>query len=1004
MKNRLIRSVNPTIAGVQFCVLLVCISIVSLFAGCASGGSGGGGGVTTYTIGGTVSGLSGTGLVLQDNGGNNLTITANGTFTFSMAIASGDNYDVTVLTQPSSPAQTCSVTNGSGTLAANVTNVQVACVTPVSTYTIGGTISGLTGTGLVLQDNGGNNTSVSANGSFTFSTAIASGDNYEVTVLTQPSNPTQTCSVTNGSGTATADVTNVQVACVTPVSTYTIGGTISGLTGTGLVLQDNGGNNTPISTNGSFTFSTAITSGDTYDVTVLTQPANPVESCAVSNGSGTATANVTNVQVTCSAVTYTIGGTVSGLTGTGLVLQDNGGNNLSVTADGDFTFTTAIASGGAYSVTVLTQPVTPAQICAVTGASGTATADVTSVAVACTAETSPISGQVESGQNPVSSAQVYLYAANTTGYGNASVSLLTSPETTDSDGKFTIPGGYTCPSGNPQVYLYASGGNAGSGVNSALGLLAGLGYCGVGATNVVVNEVSTVATAYAIAGFATDATDVSSSGSQLATQWDVPNAFKTVANLETLGTGAALAATPAGNGTVPQATIDTLANILNSCVNSSGPGSDGCSALLGGALASGTSGTAPTDTATAAINIAHNPWANISTLYPLQTSTSPFKPALTGAPNDFTIDIVYTTSSNGCFSPDFYAQSGPAIDSSGNVWVLNWAVSPCPTQFSISELSSTGVPNPSSPFTGGGLSSPDFIAVDGLGNVWVADEGDITGGVGWVSKFNSSGTPESSSSGITGGLNDANALAIDASNNVWVTGYNNSTLVEFNQSGSSIFSTTLCDYVGGDGADDNSFPEDVAIDVSGNVWVPARNGLCEYSSSGSMLSPSPNGYIFEPPEDYGFDGVAFDGSGNLWAPFAGYSRLFEISSSGADEANPYFTGGGMDAPKGVAIDGSGNVWVTNSGINVDDDFVMDISEFNSSGAPITGSSGYQIGTYGSENPAIDGSGNVWVEGAAYPSGIDNLVEMVGAATPVVTPIAANLQPPYAANKSAVNKP
>src|ERR1035438_5510990 len=62
---------------------------------------------------------------------------------------------------------------------------------------------------------------------------------------------------------------------------------------------------------------------------------------------------------------YTIGGTVTGLTGTGLVLQDNGGDNLTVTAAGAFTFKTSIASGGAYAVTVLAQPSTPTQTCTV---------------------------------------------------------------------------------------------------------------------------------------------------------------------------------------------------------------------------------------------------------------------------------------------------------------------------------------------------------------------------------------------------------------------------------------------------------------------------------------------------------------------------------------------------------------------------------------------------------------------------------------------------------------
>jgi phosphatidylserine/phosphatidylglycerophosphate/cardiolipin synthase-like enzyme len=166
-----------------------------------------------FTIGGSVSGLSGTGLVLQDNGGDNLSVSANGSFTFKTSVTSGGAYSVTVLTQPSSPAQTCAVTNGSGTATANVTNVQVACTTV--THTIGGTVSNLVGTngGLQLLDNGGDTLNVDGNGSFTFATAIDDGGAYAVTISMQPSNPAQTCGVTNGTGTATANVTNVMVDC-----------------------------------------------------------------------------------------------------------------------------------------------------------------------------------------------------------------------------------------------------------------------------------------------------------------------------------------------------------------------------------------------------------------------------------------------------------------------------------------------------------------------------------------------------------------------------------------------------------------------------------------------------------------------------------------------------------------------------------------------------------------------------------------------------------------------
>ena len=166
-------------------------------------------------------------------------------------------------------------------------------------YTIGGTITGLSGSGLVLLDNGGNNFTVSASAtSFTFTTEIANGRAYSVTVSSQPSNPSQTCSMSSGSGTvSSANVTSVVVTCVPD---YTIGGTIAGLSGSGLVLLDNGGNDLTVGAGAtSFTFS-PLDSGSAYSITVLSQPSNPSQTCTVSSGSGTVTsANVTNVAVTC---------------------------------------------------------------------------------------------------------------------------------------------------------------------------------------------------------------------------------------------------------------------------------------------------------------------------------------------------------------------------------------------------------------------------------------------------------------------------------------------------------------------------------------------------------------------------------------------------------------------------------------------------------------------------------------------------------------------------------
>ncbi|HEX4025669.1 MAG TPA: DUF3443 family protein [Steroidobacteraceae bacterium] len=254
-------------------------------------------------------------------------------------------------------------------------------------YTIGGSITGLTAAGLVLLDNGGDTTTVAANAtSYTFPTALGTGIGYAVTIHTQPTG--ETCTITNGSGTVgSANVTNADVSC-TASPTYTIGGSVSGLTASGLVLAD-GSDTASVAANAtSYKLSTGLPSGTTYDVVVSAQPTG--ETCTVANATDTVgSANVTNANVSCTAntpppVTYTIGGTIEGLTAAGLVLQDNGGDNYGATAGTafSFTFATAVAGGGAYAVTVKTQPT--GETCIVSDGSGSvASANVTSVIVSC---------------------------------------------------------------------------------------------------------------------------------------------------------------------------------------------------------------------------------------------------------------------------------------------------------------------------------------------------------------------------------------------------------------------------------------------------------------------------------------------------------------------------------------------------------------------------------------------------------------------------------------------
>ena len=275
-------------------------------------------------------------------------------------------------------AQTLKVSGASRTIVLALTLLLASCIFDKK-FEIGVAVSGLTGTGLVLQNNGGDNLAIPKDGYYTFSREVKKGKTYNVTVLTQPTG--QTCTVANGSGTAKSNVSDVAVTC-TGGASFTVGGSVSGLTASGLVLRNNGGNDLTILGNGPFTFSAKVASGAAYSVTVFAQPAG--QACSVSNGSGTANANVTNVAVTCVATSFTVGGTVSGVTGPGLVLQNNGGNNLAVAGDGPFTFSTSLPNSAAYSVSVFSAPA--GEGCTVANGSGTISgANVSNVAVTCVA-------------------------------------------------------------------------------------------------------------------------------------------------------------------------------------------------------------------------------------------------------------------------------------------------------------------------------------------------------------------------------------------------------------------------------------------------------------------------------------------------------------------------------------------------------------------------------------------------------------------------------------------
>ena len=458
-----------------------------------------------------------------------------------------------------------------------------------------------------------------------------------------------------------------------------------------------------------------------------------------------------------------------------------------------------------------------------------------------------LTGVVMTGHKPITSAHVYLFAASATGYGAAATSLLDATRTGTSDtlgayvltspqGMFTMTGSYTCTAGQ-QLYLYALGGDSGSGANAASGLLAVIGSCPSSsgpAIGVTVNEVSTVAAAYAMAPFAVDVTHVTSSGTPRALT-GIANAFANAANLATLSTGVALATTPGGNGTVPRAEINSLADSLAACVDLTSSASNSCTLLFGNAISGGFSGTIPTETATAAINIAHNPGVNVTSLFNLPGSTPSYTPVLGAPPNDFTLAITFT--GGGMNAPQ-----GLAIDGSGNAWITNF------TGNSVTKLSNLGVVLSGTSGYTGGLSNPFGIAIDSSGNAWIANSGSTS-----VTELSSSGAAVTGSPFTVGGLNHPRGIAIDGTGNVWTANYGGNTVTKLTSSGSA---ATGSPYSGG-----FNQPFGIAIDGSGNVWITnsGGNSVSLLSNSGAVIgSPSTGGGLLTPVA------VALDGSGNAW--------------------------------------------------------------------------------------------------------------------------------------------
>ncbi len=595
------------------------------------------------------------------------------------------------------------------------------------------------------------------------------------------------------------------------------------------------------------------------------------------------------------------------------------------------------------------------------------------------------SGMVHGGQQPITGAAIQVFEVGTAGYGSTPTLLYST--TTDSNGNFNFPiaswsTNCTNVSGGSNstasVYLTASGGNPGGGANSAILLMAALGPCNNinTSTFAFIDEVTTVAAAYALGPFMnpSDPTQIGYIGSS---PTGIQNAFTTASNLANTATGVANALTANGNGSVPQAEINTLADILAYCVNGT---STTCTTLGNDAFNSsgsslGTSFTKPTNTLMAAQQVAAYPGNNVSALYDLVSGTPPFQPTLGSAPNDWTLAVQYAA--NGA-DKTTNPRVSLAVDANDNVWIANL------NENNVEAINNQGVPAVFSPVTSN-ISGPTGLAVDGQGNVWVANYGNNTvfglcPGGGQCSNTYSASAGCNNNSGC--GIASPYWLAFDGSENLWVV--NNGT-----PSPTELFGA------GNGGSSNNSAiytpsavinPEFVAIDTAGNAWVAdygsqkSSTDAVEKVSAHGVSLVKVTGSGLSDPED-----VAIDRNENIWVGNKASAVLTKYSSTGTVlSGGSGYPGGGINDPTVVVVDGADRIWTANGGNN-------SISEFSNSGTAISPSTGYtSSGLSGTSWLAIDQAGNVWVS-SSTPTAVTGtsdygaITEFVGAAAPVVTP-------------------
>jgi len=578
-----------------------------------------------------------------------------------------------------------------------------------------------------------------------------------------------------------------------------------------------------------------------------------------------------------------------------------------------------------------------------------------------------LAAKVMGGRQPISNSSILLSEVGAFGRGTSNG--LANAQS-DSNGNFNITS-FTCQSQNSQLFITASGGDAGNGYNSNIFLVAMLGPCNNLPNNVVINELSTVAAAYAfnqgmsrsnpqqVGANATPAQPgyigMTNAGTLLST------------NLVNIASGTASAFLNKGKNS-PK-TLNTLADLLVVCVNAP-VGFSACQDLFTAATPPG-GGSAPQNTLQAIFDISSNPGNNVAALFNLLSTdfptglAKPYGPILTAAPNDWLIALNYAPT-------DLSGAQDLTIDLLGNVWITN-ATGGANHTGSVTELSPVGVElSPAGGYLAGNtLSAPGGLFADGNGNIWVLDPGvntvialnDLNGSVAVPSNGNETFGPTS--------------LATDSFNQIWVT---NSTTTDPARELTVATTTEGFSFFGtGFGLND---PTRIVGDttVTPNIMWVANTGTGGVSQIINNGTSTLSGAAIAGGGQQDQQGIALDTQGNVWVANANSTAGSVTKISGTSVAlGPIAVGGitSTSMPWGVTTDTFDNVWVTNSNGN-------SITALNSSGVALSPSGGYTAGGLingPKSGIAFDRGGNLWI----LNEGNNTVTEILGAGNPVATP-------------------